>query len=526
MAALDVGTNSIRLIVVEVLADGSYRLLDDEKEVTRLGLGLATSAKLSSKPMTESAAAIARMITIAEGYGVKNIRAVATSAVREAKNRQHFLRMVRETADIDLEVISAEDEARLAYHSVAHAFDLRSMNAAVVDIGGGSTEVVISSFGAVEKIHALKLGAVRLTELFGCELSPRDYADMRDSIKSTIRQKLKKPRMSPQLVIGVGGTFTALAAISIASQNEMQSSQIRGHELQRSEVKHILDNLRSMSVKARAKIPGLNLDRAEIVVAGIAIIDCLMRHLRVNTLRIHDRGIRDGLLLSMIRKEFPKLTRTPVAHRDRIQSARKFASLCNYEVKHSEHVTKLALIIFDQMARLCPSKFWTTTRRELLEAAAILHDIGYYINYAKHHKHSHHLIVHSELAGFTSRELNVVGNIARYHRRSEPSKDHPAFASLELDDRRVVRRLAAILRIADGLDRTHAQAVQSITLERNRAKMRFILLGSAEPTVDIWGAERKSRLFRRVFGLKPSFEWSGRANSTDRAPRELQVSSS
>jgi exopolyphosphatase/guanosine-5'-triphosphate,3'-diphosphate pyrophosphatase len=262
-----------------------------------------------------------------------------------------------------------------------------------------------------------------------------------------------------------------------------------------------------MSTKARAKIPGLSVERADIIVAGIAIIDCVMKRLGVNTLRVHDRGIRDGLILNMIEQEFPKLAVKAAPH-NRISTARKFAHTCNYERPHSEHVAKLALQIFDQLAEVAPQMgLWTVTHREVLEAASILHDIGYYINYAKHHKHSHHLIIHSELSGFTYRELNVIGNIARYHRRAEPKKSHPAFAALPPSDRQMVEALAAILRVADGLDRTHSQVVKSVTLQLRKDQIAFCARADAEPTVDIWGASRKCRLFKRVFERTPVFEW-------------------
>jgi len=518
LAALDVGSNSIRLIVTEARSDGAYRLLDDEKEVGRLGRGLAKSNRLANKAMESAALAIARMKEIARGYGVQQLRAVATAAVREADNRDEFLRLVRQQAGIELEVISAEEEARLAHLSVMHAFDLRGIAAAVVDIGGGSTEIVLSSGGVVEQVYTLPLGAVRLTEMFeGVEDgAEQPFEELNEHLRSVIKSLVGKPPFRPQLAVGTGGTFTTLAAVALhragSASEDDEGGTVRGYELQRSAVHHLLNWLRSMSPKARSRLPGMPTERAEIIVAGVAIIDAVMQRLKVNTLRVHDRGIRDGLILSMIREIYPQAG--PVIGRplERMQAVRQFARRCNYEQAHSDHVARLAVQAFDQIAgQLGPEAVGgkSGAARELLEAAGVLHDVGYYINYAKHHKHSYHLIVHSDLTGFTHREIEIVANVARYHRRGGPKNKHANFAKLAPGDQNLVMRLSAILRIVDGLDRAHAQNVRYVRVELKKNTAWFIVDAEHEPTVDIWGAARKSALFLKAFGLEPRFDWTG-----------------
>jgi exopolyphosphatase/guanosine-5'-triphosphate,3'-diphosphate pyrophosphatase len=528
LAALDVGTNSIRLIVAEAKADGTYKLLDDEKETGRLGRGMSSSGALASKAMEDAAVVIARMKDIAAGYGVQKLRSVGTCAVREAVNQKEFLDLVQARAGLDLEVVSAEEEARLAFLSVSHAFDLRQLAAAVVDIGGGSTEVVLSSGGVIEQISTLPLGAVRLTEQFDMAENgdERAFDAMCSAIKKTISQRLEKPTFTPQLLIGTGGTFTALAAIAmhwgrdeLGGGSDSPAANVRGYEIQRSMVKHLLGYLRTLSPKARARVPGLSPERAEIIIAGIAIVDGLMRKLKVNTLRVHDRGIRDGLLLSMIRELYPQARQAAASGPNRMNAVRQFALSCNYEKAHSDHVTALAVQVFDQLAAQRPgagagaqtaSEAWSRPLcREILEAAGLLHDVGYYINYAKHHKHSYHLIVHSELPGFTHREIEIIANVARYHRRANPKPSHANFANLPEVDQQIVLKLSAILRIVDGLDRAHAQIVKSVRVEVRKGTARFIVHAGTEPAVDIWGAERKCKLFKRGFGLEPRFEWAG-----------------
>lgn len=516
-AVIDVGSNSIRLIVAEMSRAGGYRIIDDEKVVARLAQGLTESGRLAPEAMERAADAIVRMKAIAEGYDVERLRAVATSAVREAENQDEMVELIRTRSDLELEVISGDDEARFAFQSVAGAFDLRDMNAGVVDIGGGSTEIVLAPAGVIEHTVSLPLGAVRLTERFGTH-EPRDdaYRAMRKFIRQSLKAALPKPEIPPQALFGSGGTFTAIARMlmlraSPDMQKDLFTISVRGHEVQRDEVKHLLRWLRGMTSEERAAVPGLSADRADIIVAGLTIADAVMKRLGVNRLRVNDRGIRDGLLLTLISEfsdESTDSTRRPLA---RTETARRFAEACRFEEMHCEQVARLALRIYDQIggasAGDATDGWLSGEARELLEAAALLHDIGYLINYAKHHKHSYHLIMHSDLPGFSSRQLRIVANVARYHRRAEPRDKHAGFAVLSAEDREIVRRLSAILRIADGLDRTHTQSVDDVRAASVGDVAVFHVQAPKEPTVNLWGARRKSGLFESAFGMKARFEW-------------------
>ncbi len=511
IAAVDVGTNSMRLIVAEPQARGGYRVIDDEKVVTRLGTGLAETGAIDEGVMENAIEALGRLKAIADGYNVSCLRVIATCAVREAANGPAMVQRVHDEFGIDIEVVSAEDEARFAYRSVASAFDLREMNAAIVDVGGGSTEIVLCYDGVIEQVYSLPLGAVRLTELFGPCDSPEDpnYLAMRRHIRRTLKV-IPKPELPPQMIFGTGGTFTNMASMSMhrgseSSQSDVLPFAVRGYELQRDEIKHLLHQLRSHNVRDRGAMPGLNPDRAEIIVAGMAIVDRVMKRLGVNRVRVHDRGIRDGLLSQMVNDiRTDEASARPI---ERVESARRFAQACRYEREHSEHVAVLALEVYDQLAqtRLAETFEFNELRRELLEAAGLLHDIGYLINYSKHHKHSYHLIVHSDMPGFTNRELEIVANVARYHRRAEPRPAHPNFMKLAEDDREVVRMLAAILRIADGLDRSHTQTVCLLGVDLNGDQAEFRLGSLGDASVNVWGAERKSGLLKRVAGIHGQF---------------------
>ncbi|MFI4855593.1 MAG: Ppx/GppA phosphatase family protein [Phycisphaerales bacterium JB065] len=518
IAAVDIGSNSIRLVVAEASSARLYRLLTDEKAHIALASGAAPDGTLRHEAIEDAAAAISSMVSIAQGLGAEQIRLVATAAVRDAPNQSDFCELVTSRTALPVEILSGDDEARLAHESVAHAFDLTAARAGVLDIGGGSTELALSAGGVIERLISIPIGAVRLTDRFG----PADRTDpasnqaMYHFVRRTLRTQIERPSVQPQVLFGTGGTFTTLASIAMrrteteAGANTPDESRspnrIRGYEISRAEVKHILHWLRGMDVQQRRAVPGLSADRAGIIIAGITLVEGVMRRLGVNNLRIHDRGVRDGILLEMLRDRF-ETPLTGSGFPDRRKGVIDFGRRCNFEESHSRHVCTMALSIFDQLVAIetdregQPPSWSSDEYRQILEAAALLRDVGYFINYTGHHKHSYHLIIHSELPGFSPRELELIGNVARYHRKARPKKRHANYRNLDKADKPVVRRLAAILRIADGLDRTHTQTVDSITLTRSEHRYTLIAHSNADLSADIWGAQRKSDVFVREFGL-------------------------
>ena len=304
IAAIDVGTNSIRLIVAQAHPDGSYQVIDDEKKRTRLGEGADAADVLGDEPMRRSAAAIARLTKIADTYNVSALRVVATSAVREARNAPDFVRLVREQAGVDLDVISGDAEARLAYRSASHAFDLPSDTVAIIDVGGGSTEIILATAGAIERVWSLPLGAVRLSERFEPLNAHADPAVMLDALARHIDRALLDasvaPGALPTAMIGSGGTFTNLARISLRDAlRDTDGAATQGHEMRHDEITSILARLASLTDAERATVPGLSPSRADIIVAGVAIAAHVMNRLDARTLRVNKGGVRDGLLLQI-----------------------------------------------------------------------------------------------------------------------------------------------------------------------------------------------------------------------------------
>jgi len=516
VATVDVGTNSTRLLVAETHPDGSYQLLDDEKVVTRLGRGVAKSGRLDPEAMRETAEAIRNLRAIANGHGAERIRAVATCAVREATNGHDFVAMVKADAGIDLEVIDGEEEAHLAYLSVRNAFDVRRGVVAIVDIGGGSTELVLTAGGIVQQVVSFALGAVRLTEAVADEPAMRRLKTLRGIIRDEYKSRVPFHDVAPRLLIGTGGTFTTLAQMDLHRRHGDKVpdvASIRGYEVHLAEVRRHMERLNVLPPERRLSVPGLSPDRAEIIVAGLAIIAFFMKKMAIPRLRVHDRGIRDGVLISMTRELFPDAPEPAPEAPDRMTAVRRFAERCRYPQEHCEHVATLALRIYDQLEPIVdPAK--TTMydhdgARELLRTAAILHDIGYYINYQRHHIHSYHLIIHSQMPGFSHHELELIANVARYHRRAHPKMKHASYRGMNHEDRALIRELSAVLRIADGLDRTHARSVRDVRVEAEPGAVIFTAFADFNPEVDLWGAARKSQLFDKVFRLEPNFFWAG-----------------
>lgn len=500
LAAIDVGTNSIRLVVAEALREGNYRILTEEKDTARLGKDLATTGRLNPVAVERSLEALRRMKQIAAGYQVRELRVIGTCALREAADGADFCRRANQEVGLGIDVIGAEHEAHLAFSSVARAFNLDGKNVAVADIGGGSTEIILASGRVIEDVYTTPLGAVRMTDMYVNGQDTGDIQDLLDGIDRELRRQVKRLVFWPHLLIGSGGTFTTLAEMIMAAKGQT-GLPLRGYEVTHAEVGHLLDKLRKLPPKARRNLPGLSPDRADIILAGVAIVDSLMRRFKVNRLQIHDRGVRDGLLLSMLDQSFG--TRSDDPH-DQEAAIQRFAANCGVDLKHARQVAKLAGQIFSQ---IMGEAGLASSDRLLLEAAAWLQDVGYLIDYEKHHKHSYHVILHSRLAGFQPHQLELIANVARYHRGKEPKKKHDNFRRLGAKDQGRVRKLAALLRLAGGFDRSNTQQVREIIVSLTPHEIILRAVSDEPLEVDLWAARRRAAPFEKEFGRPLVIEW-------------------
>lgn len=495
IAAIDIGSNSIRQIVADVSPTGSIRIIDEMKAAPRLGAGLSRTGRLSAGSMRHALEAVQRMTTLARQLGAVRIHVVATSAVREAENRRDFLDLVREETGLKVRLLTGEDEARLSFRSALAHFDLGVRRAVVMDIGGGSLELAMSADGLVERLESFPFGALRLTEEFlGDRPKPKQLRKLRATVREGIRHVLPVRDWRGALLIGSGGTFTNLGAMHLAARGMPFDGRVHGTQVQREEIEHTLDMLLASSRTERAAIPGLNPARADIILAGLAVAAEVMARIEARDVTVSGYGIREGLLLESARVS--PAPADPGEARER--SIRLFAEQCHYEQPHAEQVQKVAMQLFDAIGRRIGCE---PADREILSDAALLHDVGYHIGHAKHHKHSFHLISHAELLGVSPEQKVLIAHVGRYHRGAEPRRRHREYAQLDQKTRRQIRRLAAILRLADGLDRGHAGAVKHVKVRWLARAVRVMLFPHSKATslrLEVWGATRKSGLLEKV----------------------------
>ena len=493
IAAIDVGSNSVRLLVAEYDPASGLTIIDELKDHPRLAAGLAATGCLQEAAMDRALQALARMREVCQRRGVRRIGAVATAAVREADNGPWFVRRVRQELDIPLRIIDAETEAALSYRSVAHHFHLAGERALIADIGGGSLELIGAVDGLVEMTLSLPLGAVRLTELHlpGERAPHKEVPDMRREIRRQLKRGISGKEWAGASIIGSGGTFTSLGRMVQTRRGLSPSDPVHGLAITTAEVEQLLDWLSSRTTEQRRQVPGLNPERADIILAGLAVTAELLERVRARSLTVSAFGLREGLLLEMAGAEEPVVP-------DPLRLFREFAERCQSDRRHVEQVRHLALQLLDQLGRELGC---VPADRQLLEAAGLLHDVGQLVSYRKHHKHSFQLIMHAERLGLSPRDRLLVALVSRYHRRTPPRRKHPEFAALDPADQQVVRRLSAILRVADGLDRGHSAPIQTVSTRLTPDTLTIAVVPrqpGADLGLECWGGSRKSELLAKL----------------------------
>lgn len=494
IAAIDIGSNSIRQIVADVSPTGQIRVLDEMKAMPRLGEGLDRTGALGQTALDAALAAVQRMVMLARQLGAARVEIVATSAVRDASNGMEFTSRVQALTGVDVRVLSGEQEALLCYRSALAHFELGAGRSLVMDIGGGSLEIVLAKDGLIERVASLPFGAVRLTERFlSPVVKPRGVRELRAYVRDGLKRASPVKDWRGVHVIGSGGTFTNLAGIMMSRQG-MTSRSPHGTRVTRVELEHVLDWLQRLDPEERAAVPGLNPARADIIVAGLATAAEVLARFDARDLVSSGYGIREGLLLESAR--VTPVVADPGAARER--SVREFAERCHYEEPHSKQVQLLSMQLFDALA---PRMGLGAVDRRILSDAALLHDVGYHINYENHHKHSFHLISHAELLGMSPAEQIAIAHVARYHRGAPPKRKHRGFAQLDRVLRERIVKLSALLRFADGLDRGHVGAVGRVKVRFGADAVRMTVTeapGSTNVRLECWGAARKRGLLEYV----------------------------
>lgn len=469
------------------------------KAAPRLGAGVDMNGIMSEEAILDALESLSRMSTLARQYGVSRIDTVATSAVRDAANGKGFVDLVRRETGLRIRVLQGDDEARLAFRSAQAHFDLARSRAVVMDIGGGSLELATSAGGLIDRLASFPFGAIRMTEQFlGVRPTRKDVRALRKFVREDIRKALPLKDWRRAMLIGSGGTFTNLAGMYLYRRGASTAAgKVHGTKLPREEVEHLIDLLQTASPAERAQIRGLNTGRADIILAGLVVAAEVMARIEARHLVVSGYGIREGILLEGAQVQ--SVPADPGVARAR--SVRTLAERCHFEQPHAEHVQRLALQLFDAIG---PRLGCTSADRDVLSDAALLHDIGYHINYDQHHKHSYHLILHADLLGMSPEEQMLVAAVARYHRGTEPKAKHSAFGALSPENQRRVEILGGILRVADGLDRGHVGAIASVKVRWTERALRLTPVADPRAKVvrlELWGAERKRKLLEKVTGV-------------------------
>ncbi len=500
IAAIDIGSNSLKLVIVQAAASDSFTVLLQERERVRLGHETLKTHRLSAEAIELSANAINKFRSIAENREADVILAVATASVREAGNAHEFVSEIERLTGVHIEILSSLEEARLIGVAVAQYFGADNSTLLNIDIGGGSTELSMMKNGTPEKLFSMKLGAVGMTEkyIFSDPPKPKELKNLCAEIALALEQPKRKLKGDAwSFSTGTSGTINTLGYLL---NYENASSSDFKTEIQIKKLSAFNKKLAAMTTDRRALLPNVSPQRAEVIVSGGLILEGVMQMLGIETLQPCSYALREGVIIDYLREvEAESLPPVPDVEDLRLRDVFAIGRRFGYEESHALQVAALAEKIFDQIAAAYGLKrHWRT----LLSAAALLHDVGYHISHEAHHKHSLYLIRHSEITGFTEMEKLMIANIARYHRKALPKDKHSEFMMLEEKDRRVVARLGAILRLADALDRGYENHIKNLKLKRDKNIVSLELAGDKNSKAEMLAVEEKKDLFEYAFDCK------------------------
>lgn len=499
--AIDVGTNSIHLVMVEISSEGDFRILGRDKELVQLGKGGFVRHLLTPTAIEAGVASLTRFSKMARLKGVSRLRAVATSAVREAKNGGNFVERVRHELGMELHVLSSEEEARLIYLAVKHAVNLGERDNLIVDIGGGSVEIILGNSDKPEVLFSAKLGALRLSEIFLANDPPTmdEIKTMRRHILRHIEPLAKRiGHRDLARCICTSGTFQNIATVCAYRRGLTDVNVSSQLTVDREELKSLGSLMSRMSREQRLKVPGVEAKRVDNIVPAITTLLAIAREFDVDRFEYCDMALREGIIIDHIagqRAHFRARAMWPDA---RMRSVIQLAERCGYNQSHAMQVQRLALSLYDQLE---PLHQLDRHYRSLLAYGCLLHDIGYLISHSGHHKHSYYLIRNGGLQDFTDMEVEIVANLARYHRKSRPRKSDYSYSHLDKPSRRAFGYLIPLLRLANALDRTHYSVVDAVQCRLTEEKIEVSVKTTKDSELEIWTAQRECPLFEKEYGI-------------------------
>jgi exopolyphosphatase / guanosine-5'-triphosphate,3'-diphosphate pyrophosphatase len=509
IAAIDIGTNSIHMIVVKVRPDLSFEVIDREKDMVRLGAGGLDGRSLTPTAIAAALQTLTKFRRLAESHKVDEIIAAATSATREADNGGDFIAEVDRQTGIKIRVISGTEEARLIHLAAAYGVDVGANTAVVIDIGGGSVEVTLGSATQLTVGKSFKVGVIRLTERFVTSdpLSDRDERRLMKHLNREMGTYLDQVAgRGFDRVIGTSGTILSLGALASGDGDAGGLEDLRNRRVPAKGLRKLRKQLTALNIEERLAIPGLDPRRADLCVAGSVLLDTIIRRLGAEEFTLCDLALREGLVLDYIHRNSARIRKVERYPDVRRRSVVELGERCGYWPEHAQQVTRLALAIFDQTRSV---HGLGDRERDWLEYGALLHDVGVHISYERHHRHSYYLIKNGDLRGFEPQEIEVIALIARYHRQATPKKSHEGYRDLPGALRRAVKTLSAIVRLSEGLDRSHAQALAGVDLYPRSEDYLARLRSTGDAELELWAAHRHVAPLEAVLGKPIRFEVAG-----------------
>ncbi|HVV45435.1 MAG TPA: Ppx/GppA phosphatase family protein [Bryobacteraceae bacterium] len=501
-ASVDIGSNSVRMEAAEIVPGQPPRILASERQVTRLGASVFRTGRISQESMDSLCGVLASMAQQYKRLEVNAVRAVATAAVRDAGNQLEFIARASAALGTDVEIISGQEEARLIHLGVKTRWPHPKERFLIVDIGGGSAELILSENERMGKAFSRPLGALRLHELFLRSDPPRssELHRLDEYIEERISSAVR--RIGATHIDRVVGTSATASAVVCAVNRipRARRDESNGKRATTVQIRRLFRDISTLDLTARQKITGIGPRRAEIIIPGTAVLLHVLDAVRMPALFHSTAGVRDGIIADLAARGVDRgLTQLSVEHRRAVE---ELAEHYGVALRHARKVARLAgdLFLGFQPAHRLPAPYG-----RLLEAAAYLHDIGHYVSDTRHHKHSYYLVANSDLPGFTLNERELIANLCRYHRKALPTPEHSNLQTLDAEERRAVAYLIPLLRMADSLDRSRGQRVRSVAVKERENE--FLLQLNAAPGADIdleiWAAERLTEIFRQVYN-KPA----------------------
>lgn len=512
LASIDLGTNSLHMVIVRIDKSlPAFTIIAREKDTVRLG-DCGPKGQLKPEVMDRAIATLKRFQELAKTFNVEQVVAVATSAVREAPNGRDFIKRVSDELDLEINLISGPEEARRIYLGVLSAMEFHDEPHVIIDIGGGSTELILGDGGEPKFLSSTKVGAVRLTQEYikTDPISRTEFLFVQAYIRGMLERPVDELRLHLQPgkvphLVGTSGTIETLAVMIAKEKLGTEPTPLAGYQITLNELHNIVSRLRKLSYQERLQIPGINDRRAEIILAGALILQEAMSLLEIESLTICERSLREGVIVDWMLTHGLIEDRLRYESSIRQRSILKIAQKYNVDLEHGERVAAFSLSLFDQTNGILHD--YGSAERELLWAAAILHNCGLYISHSAHHKHSYYLIRNGELLGYTETEIDMIANLARYHRKSAPKKKHENYQNLSKKNRHIIDRLNPLMRLAVALDRRQIGAVAEVNCECDRDKKEFkLILKPVDPqdncALELWSLDLKKDVFEQQYNLK------------------------